>query len=84
MRTIDDYADDVGRQARAALAMAAHELRMAGTPMKCLSADWLDRVAEAIDEDALIEVSLTEDGMTVTSPDMRDGLRYVVPAGVAA
>ena len=80
METIDEYAANVERDARAAVALAAHELRKRGTPMSLRAAATLERLR--IDHDATLDDAMLADGLT-TRTDPRDGLRYIVAEEVA-
>lgn len=83
METLDDYAARVERGAFAALALAAHQLRMNGSPMSLLAAHQLELIRSHIDLDGLLDEALDADGLDVFT-DQRDGLRYVRPQAVAA
>ena len=76
METIDEYAANVERGARAAIRLAVHELRKCGTPMSLRAARTLELLR--IDDDAMLDDAMLADGLT-TRTDPRDGLRYVVP-----
>jgi len=82
METLDEYAENIERNARASLALAAHELRKNRTPMSDLAAHTLELLRDHIDVDGLVEDALTADGYDVRT-DPADGLRYIV-RGVAA
>lgn len=81
METIDDYAANVERGARAAIRLAVHELRKCGTPMSLRAARTLELLR--IDHDAMLDDAMLADGLT-TRTDPRDGLRYIVADEVVA
>lgn len=81
VETLDDYAANVERGAHAAIALAAHYLRKAGTPMSLLAAHQLELLR--LDDAAMLDEAMQADGVT-TRTDPRDGLRYIVAEGVAA
>lgn len=74
METVDDYAENVERGARAAIGLAVHELRKCGTPMTLRAAHTLELLR--LDLDAMLDEAMQADGLT-TFTDQRDGLRYV-------
>ena len=75
METLDDYAENVERGARAAVALAVHELRRCGTPMSLRAARTLELLR--IDDAAMLDDAMQSDGLT-SYTDPRDGLRYIV------
>ena len=75
METLDDYAANVERGARAAIRLAVHELRKCGTPMSLRAARTLELLR--IDDAAMLDEAMQADGVT-TRTDPRDGLRYIV------
>ena len=81
METIDDYAAEVERGARAAIGLAVHELRRRGTPMSLRAAHMLELLR--LDDAAMLDEAMQADGVT-TRTDPADGLRYIVAEGVAA
>ena len=82
METLDEYAENIERGAKASISLAVHELRKCGTPMSLRAAHTLELLRDHIDVDGLVEDALTADGYDVRV-DPRDGLRYIV-RGVAA
>ena len=84
METIDEYAENVEQAVRSAVAHAVFVLGKGSTPIREMSARWLELLLEASDSERLVEAALAADGFEVTGPHPQDGLRYVRPAEVAA
>lgn len=84
METLDEYADNVEQAVRSAVAHAVFVLGKGSTPIREMSARWLELLLEAAEPERLVELALAADGYEVTGPNPSDGLLYVRPAEVAA